>query len=280
MGICYNETMDKSNLLMDMELCHKYGYDSIEIRIEYLWDYLKTHSVSELKETLEKNGLSPLAFNSVDNINFCNETQWKEILDRFQFACKMCKELDNPYIVVVPTEDAALSDKTEDEIFEDSVKVLRTLSDIAEPYGAKLAFEPIGNSRWCVRSIRQASEIIKTVDRDNVGLTVDAMNLYCYAGLKDMEDLRQVPKGKIFVVHINDSMDLPLEELEPEQHRLYPGDGVIPLEEFCKILMEVGYENPVSLELFNPVFSEQEPETVIREGFGKTKKIMESIAIS
>lgn len=280
MQICYNETMEHSNLEKDLELCRRIGYDSIEIRIEYLQEYLRTHDVKDLKKSLAQMKLKPLAFNSVDNINFCRASQWDAILERFLFACKMCREINNPYIVVVPTEDEHLARRHPAEIFADSVDVLRTLSGIAAPYGAKLAFEPIGNPRWCVRSIHQAAEIVKAVNRNNVGLTIDAMNLYCYAGFKDMEDLRKIPKGKVYVFHINDAMDhIPLEELEPEKHRLYPGDGVIPLKEFCQILLETGFDGPASLELFNPDYSKMEPEAILEEGYIKTKALLASLEV-
>ena len=162
-------------------------------------------------------------------------------------------------------------------VFADSVEVLRTLSGIAAPYGAKLAFEPIGNRKWCVRSIRQAADIIRAVNRDNVGLTLDAMNLYSYDGLRDMEDLRRIPEGKIFVLHMNDAMDFPLQQLDPEMHRLQPGDGVIPLKRFCEMLLEQGYEGPASLELFNPMFSQLAPEQVMEEGYRKTKALIASL---
>lgn len=274
MQIYYNETLEKSNLENDLRLCAKYGYEGIEIRIEYLQEYLKTHTAAQLKQALRENGLRPLALNSVDDINFCTASQWDAILERFVFACRMCRELDNPYIVVVPTMSDEMAEKTWEAVFEDSVEVLRTLSGIAAPYGAKLAFEPIGNRKWCVRSIRQAEDIIRAVDRDNVGLTLDAMNLYSYDGLRDMEDLRRIPHGKIFVLHMNDAMALPPQELDPEQHRLQPGDGVIPLKRFCEMLLEQGYEGPASLELFNPIFSQLSPERVMEEGYQKTTALL------
>lgn len=277
MKICYNETLNHSSLIKDIKLCKKYGYSSIEIRIEYLQEYLETHTSAELKSLLTKNDVQPLALNSVDNINFCTQEQWNAILKRFLFACKMCRELNNPYIVVVPTEDERLSKKTFSEIAADSVKVLRELSDIAAPYGAKLAFEPIGNRRWCVRTIHEAAEIIKAVNRDNVGLTLDAMNLFCYDRLEDMDTLREIPKEKIYVFHINDAMDVPTEQMEPEQHRLFPGDGVIPLKKFCRLLHEAAYTGPASVELFNPIFENADPEAFIREGYLKTKAILESL---
>ena len=54
-----------------------------------------------------------------------------------------------------------MRNKSEEEVFRDSVEVLNKLSDIAEPYGVKLAFEPIRSIKWCVRSIRQAWESLK-----------------------------------------------------------------------------------------------------------------------
>lgn len=277
MRIFYNETLEKSDLENDLRLCAKYGYEGIEIRIEYLQEYLKTHTAAQLKQALKENGLTPLALNSVDDINFCTAAQWDAILERFLFACRMCRELDNPYIVVVPTIFDAMAEKPWEAVFADSVEVLRTLSGIAAPYGAKLAFEPIGNRKWCVRSIRQAVDIIRAVDRDNVGLALDAMNLYSYDGLRDMEDLRRIPEGKIFVLHMNDAMGLPLQQLDPEQHRLQPGDGVIPLKHFCEMLLERGYEGPASLELFNPIFSQLPPEQVMEEGYRKTKALIASL---
>ena len=92
-----------------------------------------------------------------------------------------------------------------------------------------------------------------------------------------MEDLRRIPKGKIFVLHMNDSMALPPQQLDPEQHRLQPGDGVIPLKRFCELLLEQGYEGPASLELFNPMFSQLAPEQVMEEGYRKTKVLITSL---
>lgn len=275
MKISYNETMEKSCLSKDLELCKRYNYDYIEIRLSFLRDYMETHAIDELKTFFKENHLKPYAFNSVDNINFCNEADWQQVEKLFTFACKMCRELDNPYIVIVPTANETMKEKSEEAIFEDSVAVLRKLSDIARPYGAKLAFEPIGNKRWCVRSIKQAGAIINAVGRDNVGLTIDTFNLYAHAGLKDMEDLREIPVEKLFVFHINDAMDLPLDKLEPDAHRLYPGDGVIPLKQFCTLLNKMGYDGIASLELFGQHFQEVAPETVIREGYAKTNAVLD-----
>ena len=50
--------------------------------------------------------------------------------------CIRDRAIGNPYMIVVPTMGSDMDRKTEQEVFEDSVKVLNQLADIAEPYGA------------------------------------------------------------------------------------------------------------------------------------------------
>ncbi len=54
MKIGYNEATAKdcSTLEKDLELCEKYGFDYIEIRLDMLKDYLKTHTSDDLKKIL------------------------------------------------------------------------------------------------------------------------------------------------------------------------------------------------------------------------------------
>ncbi len=272
MKLGFNEAtcMKKSSLEMDLELCERYGYDYIEIRLDMLQEYLKNNTIEDLKKFFKHSHLKPYALNSIEDINFCSADSWNELVKLFKFACEVASEINNPYIVVVPTRGDDMRNKSEEEVFRDSVEVLNKLSDIAEPYGVKLAFEPIGSIKWCVRSIRQAWEIIKEVDRENVGIALDAFNIFIYDMLSDIHDLDLIPGEKIFVYHINDCEDRKLEDIR-EEHRLMPGDGIIPLDEISSKLKSKGYEGIASIELFRPEYWEMEPEDVIRLGSQKAK---------
>ncbi|MCH3964810.1 MAG: sugar phosphate isomerase/epimerase [Clostridium sp.] len=272
MKLGFNEAtcMKKSNVEMDLKLCEKYGYDYIELRLDMLKEYFKHNTVKDLKNFFETSSLKPFALNSIENINFCSKAQWKELVDLFTFGCEVAGEIGNPYIVVVPTVGQKVSDRNEQEVFIDSVNVLNKLADIAEAYGVKLAFEPIGNRRWVCNSIRQAYEIISSINRDNVGLVIDCINFYLNDKCADIEYLREIPKDKIFVFHINDCENLPLGILD-HCHRLFPGDGCIPINRIMDILKEKGYDKIASLELFRPEYWNMKPEDVIRIGAEKTK---------
>lgn len=263
----FNEAtcMNNSSVEQDLQLCEKYGYDSIELRLDMLKEYLKTHTVQDLKEFFEKSGLKPFAFNSIENINFCTEEEWEALVELFTFGCDIASRIGNPYMIVVPTMTSEYCTKNEQEVFEDSVKVLTELAKIAEPYGVKLAFEPIGDKRWCCNSIRQALEIVQAVDRDDVGLTVDCINFYMHDKGADLEMIRKIPKEKLFVFHLNDCEDLPLGVLD-HCHRIMPGKGAIPVQEIIDAVESAGYDGPACLELFRPEYWDMEAEDVIRMG--------------
>ena len=272
MRLCINEATCKENstLERDLALCEKYGFDFIEMRLDMIQDYLKDHTLDDLKAFFAKSHVRPYALNSIEDINFCPPAKEKEVLALFTFACEVARAVGNPYIVVVPTVRDDMPEMSDAAIHEDSVRMLRRLSDMAQPYGAQLAFEPIGNPRWCVRSLPQAMAIIDAVDRGNVGLTVDAFNLYLHRKFADIDLLDRLPPEKIFVYHINDSEDRPLTELD-HCHRLMPGDGFIPLKEISKKLKAKGYDGPASVELFRPQYWSMDADEVFRTAAEKTK---------
>lgn len=263
----FNEATCKENssVARDLELCEKYGYDYIELRLDMLKEYFKTHTIDDLKSFFAKSHLKPFAFNSIEDINFNTAEQWKQLVELFTFGCEVAQAIGNPYMIVVPTMGPDMDRKTEKEVFDDSVKVLNQLADIAEPYGVSCSFEPIGDRRWCCNSLRQGLEIVQAVNRDSVGLTVDCINFYMHDKCSDLEFIRKIPKEKLFVYHINDCEDLPLRVLD-HCHRIMPGKGCIPVAEISKAVMDVGYDGPACLELFRPEYWQMDAEDVIKMG--------------
>lgn len=76
MKIGFNETLDKNTLSDDLELCLKYGYEYIEIRIDNLRKHLETNSIRDLREFFKSGRLKPLSLNAIDGINFLSDDQF------------------------------------------------------------------------------------------------------------------------------------------------------------------------------------------------------------
>ena len=278
MKISYNEAtaMKCSTLEKDLVLCEQTGYDFIEIRLDMLRDYLQTHSANDLKSFFDISKIKPHAFNALFDINFCDDKSWKNIMDDFMLACKTGEKIGAHYIVIVPTITKEPNTRSEWQVFEDSVENLTKLSVIGRNYGMKLAFEPVGNPGCCVRTVLQAWDIVKTINRDDVGLTFDAFNLYLFNKLNHFEDMEIVDLDKLFVVHLDDSDDLPIEVLD-HCHRCFPGEGVIDLKNYIITLKKMKYNGMISIETFRPEYWGKDPEWVIRKGYETTRRLLESI---
>ena len=278
MKISYNEAtaMKCSSLEKDLQLCEKIGYDFIEIRLDMLEDYLKTHTVYDLKSFFDNSRIKPHAFNALFNINFCDDAAWGRLTYEFMLACRTGEKIGDHYVVIVPTITKEPNAHSEQQVFDDSVKNLTRLSDIGRDYGMRLAFEPVGNPGCCVRTVRQAWDIVKTINRYDVGLTFDAFNLYLNNKLNHFEDMKIVDLDKLFVVHLDDSDDFPIEVLD-HCDRCFPGEGVIDLKNYIGTLKEMNYEGMISIETFRPEYWGKDPEWVIRRGYETTRKLLESV---
>lgn len=271
MKICFNQatTMQKSNLATDMELCEQYGYDFIEIRLDKLREYLTVHTVDELAKYFETHRIKPYAFNALEFIIFRDAAGYCKIKEDLEFLCEIGQRINCKKIVVVPTFD--VGDYSKSEIKQESIRVLNELADTAEKYGVKLAYEFVGYPNCSVNTFGQAYDIVRTVNRESVGIVLDCFHFH--AMNSRFEDLAKADPEKIFIFHIDDSEELPPGALR-DNHRLWPGDGFIELDRILTSLKEIGYGEMASVELFRPEYWNMEIAEVIKIGKEKTEQVV------
>jgi 2-keto-myo-inositol isomerase len=266
----------------DLELCEKAGFDFIEIRFDMLRDYLKTHTVRELKIFFETHHLKPHAFNALYVFDSFlsgernkDKAREKQAMDDFMLGCEVGKAIGSHYLVVVPDlhREAANTRpyiNTRENINIDAVRILRALSDIAAGYEMNLGLEPVGCLGCSVKTIEHAWEIVQMTNRRNIGLTIDCFNLHLYAKLNDFSGIKNVDPDKIFVVHINNADDSPLGILSNDNRR-FCDSGAIDLENYIGTLRDIGYDRMVSIEVFRPEYREWPAEKVVLEAYRTTR---------
>ncbi|RBW69323.1 2-keto-myo-inositol isomerase [Bacillus taeanensis] len=262
MKLCFNQatTLENSNLAKDLEYCEKHGYDYIEIRtMDKLPEYLKEKSIDELAEFFNANHIKPLAFNALVFFNNRDEEGYKEIINEFKDMMEKAQKLGVKYVVAVPlvTEQKILKK----DIKNSCVEVLTELSDIAEPYGVKIAVEFVGHPQCTVNTFGQAYDIVETVNRENVGLVFDCFHFHAMGS--NIEDLKKADGSKLFILHIDDTEDFTIGLLTDED-RVWPGHGAIDLDGIFSTLKEIGLPEVVSVELFRPEYYQLDAEEVIK----------------
>jgi len=239
--------MKHSTLEKDLELCEKCGYGLIEIRLDKLKEYLKTHTCQDLVTFFKSSRIKPYAFNALEFITFRDTAGYQRIKDDLKFLCEVGEKIGCKKIVVVPTFDVGSYTKT--QIKDESIKVLNDLADFADKFGVKLAYEFVGYPNCSVNTFGQTYEIVKAVNRDNVGMVLDCFHFHAMGSR--IEDLKKADARKIFIFHIDDAEDLPVGALRDDK-RLWPGEGAVDLDSILKTLKEIGYQEMVSVELFRP----------------------------
>jgi 2-keto-myo-inositol isomerase len=123
------------------------------------------------------------------------------------------------------------------------------------------------------RTMGQASQIAIDADHPNARIIPDVFHMHI--GGSGFSGLRHVRGDFIAIFQINDAPAEPPKKGLRDEHRVFPGDGVLPLEQCLRDLREIGYARALSLELYNPGYWERDAEGVVREGREKLLGVIE-----
>jgi 2-keto-myo-inositol isomerase len=263
-------TTMKADLVTDIGAARVAGFPYLEIWAAKLRQYLNANTVADLKKLFDESGIQPLSINSIEHITFRSDQDYSQIKDECEELSSIAAALNCPYVVVVPGR-LPQSIPSRQKIVDESTRVLRELATIGERHGVGLGFEFLGQADCSVQTLDLANEIVKRVNRQNVGLVIDSFHFY--AGKSRIESIENVDPDKLFIFHINDAEDLPREELQ-DSHRLLPGLGILPLKEMLQAFNGIGYDRVVSVEIFRPEYWERDPLELAREARLAVERIL------
>lgn len=251
----------------DVAIAAECGYGALEIWAGKLHTYLQTHAIEELAEQMHGLGIAPWCINSIEDITFRDTAGRSELADELRRTAALARAIGAPAIVVVPGCHPDRHSRT--DAVRDAAEVLRMMSDVSGDVG--LAFEFLGKPGCAVPTLDMAIEIVARVDRPNVGMVIDTFHFH--AGGSRLDDLRDVPVEKLTVLHLNGCEDRPRDELT-DAHRLYPGDGPIPIGSILGALRDRDYNRVASVEIFRPQYWAQDPRQVARTAYRRAVEIL------
>jgi 2-keto-myo-inositol isomerase len=259
-----------ADLETDIRSAGAAGFELVELRSNKLYDYLETHTVDDLKALLTEAGVGVLSINTLEHITWRSDEDYAAIKEECAKLSEISAAIGCPYVLAVP---GALRQgpKTEQETIAESVQVLNELADIAEPFGIRIGFEFLGEAGNSVTTLDLGSRIVDLVGRESVGNVIDTYHFY--AGGSSFEAIDRLDPKKLFILHVNDAEDLPKEELN-DSKRLYPGLGILPIKEIKERLDAIGYDGPVSVEIFRPEYWEEDPFKVAATAKAATEQAL------
>jgi 2-keto-myo-inositol isomerase len=263
-------TTMRADLATDLKAAEAAGFDYLEIWAAKLRNFLKERSITELKDLFAESGLEPLSINSIEHITFRDAQAYESIKKECEELTRIAADVGCPCIVVVPGH-LPKGGASRESVISESIRVLNELCDISAAHGVSLAFEFLGQTDCSVPTLDLAAEIVREVNRDDLGLIIDSFHFY--AGNSKLEMIEALDPDLIQIFHINDAEDLPREQLE-DRHRLLPGLGVLPLQQMISAFRKIGYDKVASVEIFRPEYWERDPFALARDAHAATKRVL------
>jgi sugar phosphate isomerase/epimerase len=145
---------------------------------------------------------------------------------------------------------------------------LLLLAELAHSRGLRVAYEPIGWARHH-SDYRSAWSLVREVDHPCLGLALDSLHVAA-TGLP-LDAIALIDPGKVFLVQL---CDWPQTRLPPfevaRNYRLFPGEGVGPVQEFFAQFQRMGYSGWYSVEIMNAYYQHEDPLQVARRAMETT----------
>jgi len=250
-----------------IEITANAGYQGIELWIAEIEAYLKDGgSLSKLKAMLDKNSIE--APNLIAFFQWANpdDSIRAKALEEAKQVFEMAEALGSAYVAAPPMGITEMSDLPIDDV----AQYYKELLDATQSMEAKPLLEFWGHSKK-LGSLAEAMEIIKILDDPEIVILFD---IFHSAKTDSRFDLLGKLKGEqIGLIHVNDYPYADDIRQLKDQQRVYPGDGVAPLDKIVNTLKQIGYSGMFSLELFNEEYEKAGAENVVKTGIEKMKKI-------
>ena len=149
------------------------------------------------------------------------------------------------------------------------------LGDRAKKRGLRVGYEALAWGRY-VNDHRDAWEVVRRADHDNIGLILDSF--HTLVRKIDPDTIRRIPGNKIFFVHFADAPAIEMDMLYRSRHfRNMPGEGELDMIGFTRAVMATGYSGPISLEIFNDQFRAGQPKTIAKDGYRSLLALMDDV---
>src|SRR3954447_808803 len=135
---------------------------------------------------------------------------------------------------------------------------LRALAERAAARGMRIAYEALAWGTH-VSEYDHAWRIVDAADHPALGMCLDSFHVLSRGA--DLDGIAAIPAEKLFFLQLADAPHLVMDVLQWSRHyRCFPGQGGFDLRDFTARVLATGYDGPMSLEVFNDVFRQADPE--------------------
>jgi sugar phosphate isomerase/epimerase len=128
-----------------------------------------------------------------------------------------------------------------------------------------------------IKTMGQAMGIIMDANHPSAMMIPDTYHMHISEG--GFESLKLVNGNAIAIFQFSDAPASPAIAELGDSHRVYPGDGILPLQQILRDLKATGFRKCISLELYNPEYWKQDLQKVAETGLTKTLEVIRKAGV-
>lgn len=267
-GYCLNtSTISGQNLgiVAEVDLAAKVGFGAIEPWIRELEEYRnKGGSLPDLRKRIEDHGMKV-----PDAIGFApwivdDDAQRQKAMEQAKRDMDLAVQIGATHLAAPP---AGAQDRPGPPLPVIAERY-RALLELGEKMGITPILELWGFSKT-LSKLGEVAYVAIEAQHPQSSILLDIYHLY--KGGSDFTSLRLLNGRVLPILHTNDYPARPSREKITDAQRVYPGDGVAPLDEIFRTLRDIGFRGYLSVELFNRGYWKESPLKVARASFDKTR---------
>lgn len=242
------------------------GYNGIEPWIREIEAYQQAGgSLADMRKRISDHGLKVESAIGFAHWIVDDPTKRKAGLEQAKRDMELVAAIGGTRIAAPPTGATKQNDL---DLFA-AAKRFGDLMKVGESIGVTPQAEVWGFSQSLSRLGETAFVVIES-GNPNALILPDVYHIF--KGGSDFAGLNLLSGKAIQVFHMNDYPATPDRKTINDAHRVYPGDGVAPLDQILQTLSEIGFQGALSLELFNRDYWKQDPRLVLETGLAKMKQ--------
>ena len=243
------------------------GYDGIELWVAELEKFeAEGNDLRALGAEIRDRGLFVPNVIGLWDCLPATEDAWKASLEATRKRMRLAATVGAQHIAAIPAPDRPDFDlKWAADRYKDLLKIGR------EEFKIIVAFEFVGFMKG-IHRLGQGTAIALDADDPDACLVMDTFHLY--RGGSGFEGISHLNGKFIAVFHWNDVPADPPRDQLADEHRIFPGDGILPLKHALQLLSAIDYRGPLSLELFNKGLYAQDAKVSAQAGIDKMRALV------
>jgi 2-keto-myo-inositol isomerase len=261
----------KLSIVDEIELARKAGYQAMEPWIDELERYAESGgSLEDLAKRFQDAAISVESAIGFFDWVVDDQERRRKGFESARRAMEMVRKIGGKRLAAPPV---GATDRRMADMLPIADRY-RSLLELGDRIGVVPQVEVWGGSKTLSR-LGEAAQVALEAQHPKACILPDVYHLY--RGGSGLDGIKLLGRESIHVFHLNDYPANPPREKATDADRVYPGDGVAPLEGLLRDLASGGFHVTLSLELFNRKLWSQDPLVVVQTGLQKMKALIQRV---